>query len=313
MLEAMADATWQEIETRLNEHFDTQAKADLPAIYFSPGVRYIPLRAAALPPSTHTNAYLIGESRAYLLDPGSTDPREQGVLFEAIDQFVSSGGKLCGILISHQHEDHIGAVQSCVRRYRVPVLSHRLTAQALGDKLSVDETLEHGDRLTLGRCPDGSEEWFLEALHTPGHASGHLAFYEPRYQLLFAGDMVSTQTSVVIAPPEGHLTTYLESLRQLRSLPARLLLPSHGTPTSRTHATIDEALSHRAKREEMLLAALQSAPRTISELALELYRGVPDVLWQLAEFQVLAGLQKLEQEGRVASSDDQHWQIAGCT
>jgi glyoxylase-like metal-dependent hydrolase (beta-lactamase superfamily II)/8-oxo-dGTP pyrophosphatase MutT (NUDIX family) len=313
MLEAIAGATWQEIDARLIEHFDCQAGAALPAIYFSPGVRYIPLRTAALPPSTHTNAYLIGGSNAYLLDPGSADPREQGILFAAVDEYLSSGGTLSGILISHQHEDHIGAVQSCVKRYQVPVLSHPFTVRALGDKVSVDGTLQPGDRLPLGRCPDGYGEWYLEVLYTPGHAAGHLAFYEPRYRLLFAGDMVSTQSSVIVAPPEGHLVTYLESLRRLRSLPARLLLPSHGTPTSRSHATMDEALAHRAKREEMLLAALQEAPRKIGELALELYRGVPDVLLQLAELQILAGLQKLEHEGRVASSNDEMWRISGCS
>ena len=309
MLEAMADAAWHEIDIRLREHFETQASTALPAIYFSPGVRYIPLRTRALPPSTHTNAYLIGESEAYLLDPGATDPGEQEVLFAIVDQYVSSGGRLNGILVSHEHEDHIGAVQSCVRRYGVPVFAHPFTARALNDQMVADATLEDGQRLPLGNCPDGTGEWHLEVLHTPGHAAGHLAFYEPRYQLLFAGDMVSTQTSVIVAPPEGHLNTYLESLRRLKSIPARLLLPSHGTPSSRSHAIIDEALAHRAKREEMLLAALQEAPRTISQLALELYRGIPDVLMQLAELQVLAGLQKLEQEGRVSCTVDQLWRL----
>jgi glyoxylase-like metal-dependent hydrolase (beta-lactamase superfamily II)/8-oxo-dGTP pyrophosphatase MutT (NUDIX family) len=313
MLQAVADASWHEIEMRLREHFEGQAATALPAIYFSPGVRYIPLRTRALPPSTHTNAYLIGESRAYLLDPGTTDPKEQEVLFAVIDQYLLSGGRLSGILLSHQHEDHVGAVQSCVRRYRVPVLAHALTARALIDKVPVDATLDDRQRLALGSCPDGSDEWFLEVLHTPGHAAGHLAFYEPRYQLLFAGDMVSTQTSIIVAPPEGHLNTYLESLRRLKSIPARLLLPAHGTPSSRAPALIDEALAHRAKREEMLLAALQEAPRSISQLALELYRGVPDVLLQLAELQVLAGLQKLEHEGRVTSTGDQLWRISGCS
>jgi glyoxylase-like metal-dependent hydrolase (beta-lactamase superfamily II)/8-oxo-dGTP pyrophosphatase MutT (NUDIX family) len=309
MLEVLADAPWQEIEARLREHFLAQASSELPAIYFSPGVRYIPLRTRALPPSTHTNAYLIGESEAYLLDPGTADPQEQEVLFAVIDEYLSSGGRLKGILVSHQHEDHVGAVQSCARRYRAAVFAHPSTARALIDQVAVDRILEDGERLALGRRPGGTGEWYLQALHTPGHAAGHLAFYEPHYQLLFAGDMVSTQTSIVVAPPEGHLSTYLESLRRLKSLPARLLLPGHGTPTSRPQATIEETLVHRAKREEMLLAALQEAPRTVSQLALELYRGVSDVLMQLAELQVLAGLQKLEHEGRVVSSADQQWHL----
>jgi glyoxylase-like metal-dependent hydrolase (beta-lactamase superfamily II)/8-oxo-dGTP pyrophosphatase MutT (NUDIX family) len=309
MLEAMSDRAWQEIEIRLREHFEVQARVALPAIYFSPGVRFIPLRTRALPPSTHTNTYLIGDSEAYLLDPGTADPSEQEVLFAVLDEHLSSGRRLNGILLSHQHEDHTGAVQSCARRYGLGVFAHPATARALVGQVAVDKTLEDGERLDLGRCPEGTGEWYLETLHTPGHAAGHLAFYEPRYQLLFAGDMVSTQTSIIVAPPEGHLNTYLESLRRLKSLPARLLLPSHGTPSSRPQATIQEALAHRAKREEMLLAALEEAPRTVSQLAVELYRGVPDVLMQLAELQVLAGLQKLENEGRVMSTGDRFWHL----
>src|SRR5260370_20868704 len=87
------------------------------------------------------------------------------------------------------------------------------------------------DRLDWGSAPDGSGPWHLEALYPPGLAPGHLAFYEPHYQLLFAGDLISTLSSVVIAPPDGELALYLASLRRLLALPARLLLPPHGRAT----------------------------------------------------------------------------------
>src|SRR6202040_1481243 len=107
-------------------------------------------------------------------------------------------------------------------------------------------TIQDGDRLDLGTRPDGIGEpggvsprgWDLQALHTPGHASGHLAFYEPHYRLLFAGDMVSTISSVVIAPPDGDLTIYLESLRRLAALDCGLLLPGHGSVSSESQKTL---------------------------------------------------------------------------
>ena len=137
----------------------------------------------------------------------------------------------------------------------------------------------------------GPGAWRRSAL--PGHAPGHLVFYEPHYRLLFAGDMVSTQTSIVIVPPQGDLTVYMESLRRLKQYPARLLLPAHGGATARVQETIDESIAHRQKREEMLCAALGPKPRTVAELALEMYRGVPEHLMKFAQLQVLAGLQKL--------------------
>jgi glyoxylase-like metal-dependent hydrolase (beta-lactamase superfamily II) len=201
-------------------------------------------------------------------------------------------------VLTHHHPDHIGAAAVCAQRYRVPVLAHPLTAQALQGKVAVDRFLNDGDRLDLG---DGRH---LEAIFTPGHAPGHLAFYEPRFRLLFVGDMVSTLSSVVIAPPEGNLAVYLDSLRRLRTYPARLLLPAHGPPSARPTFTLDECLEHRRKREEQLLAALGTQPRSIADLAVEMYRGLPEKMMRFAELQVTAGLLKLKDEGRASAALD---------
>src|SRR5439155_26347356 len=130
------------------------------------------------------------------------------------------------------HPDHVGAVPACVQRYGVGVWAHPQTAARVQPRIEVTRLLHEGDRLDLGPCPDGAGQWHLEALHTPGHAPGHLAFHEPRYRLLFAGDMISTLSSVVIAPPEGDLVTYLQSLQRLRTVDCRLLLPAHGNASA---------------------------------------------------------------------------------
>jgi glyoxylase-like metal-dependent hydrolase (beta-lactamase superfamily II)/8-oxo-dGTP pyrophosphatase MutT (NUDIX family) len=282
----------------------THNAGGVPAIDFAPAVQMLPLATQALPPSTHTNAYLIGTGPVYLLDPGPADPDEQGRLFELLDTVQGEGRPLTAIVLSHQHPDHVGAAAVCARRYGIPVWAHPRTAQALRGRVEVTRELHGGDRLDLGPAPDGSGPWHLEALHTPGHAAGHLAFYEPYYRLLFAGDMVSTLSSVVIAPPDGDLATYLESLHRLRGLDCRLLLPGHGSPSARPGLTIDECLEHRARRERQLLAALGESPRTADELAGELYRGLAPDLMRFARWQVVAGLQKLQREGRVMAAGD---------
>src|SRR5262249_7900974 len=119
------------------------------------------------------------------------------------------------VVLTHHHPDHVGAAAACARKYGVPVWAHPWTAQALAGQVVVGRKVHEGDRLDLGTAPDGGP-WHLEALHTPGHAPGHLAFYEGHYRLLFAGDLVSTLSSVVIAPPDGDLAVYLDSLRRLR-------------------------------------------------------------------------------------------------
>ncbi len=172
--------------------------------------------------------------------------------------------------------------------------------------MKVDQEINGGATLDLGVAPHGGV-WRLEVIHTPGHAPGHLCFYEATYRLLFVGDMASTMSSVVITPPEGDITEYLESLRRLRALPARLLLPAHGSVSARPQFVLDECVNHRRKREEQLIAALKARPRGVADLAEEMYRGAPAEVMPYAEMQVLAGLLKLRQEGRAVEVGDVTW------
>jgi ribonuclease/clavin/mitogillin len=278
-------------------------RADGEPIWFSPGVQMIPLFTEGLPPSTHTNAYLVGNDPSYLIDPGASDATEQGRLLDML-----ADRRLRGIVLTHHHPDHIGAANICSERFGVPIFAHPLTAQTLRGRLDVQKFINDGDCLDLGRAPDGQDGWHLQAIHTPGHAAGHLAFWEPHYRLLFAGDMISMLSSVLIPPPpEGDLAVYLDSLRRLQSLPARLLLPSHGSPSARPAFVLEQAWSHRQEREEQLLRVLQEGPRTVAELAMELYRGLPADLMRFAVMQIQAGLHKLRQEGRAVAVDADRW------
>src|SRR5262249_15763105 len=84
----------------------------IPPIFYAPQVQLIPLLTIALPPSTHTNAYLIGSDPAYLLDPGPSDAAEQQRLFDVLDIQIALGRRPTAIVLSHQHPDHIGAANT---------------------------------------------------------------------------------------------------------------------------------------------------------------------------------------------------------
>lgn len=288
----------------LGPAFARHAGDALPEIFFAPDVQAVPLRTSGLPPATHTNAYLVG---SVLIDPGPDDPAEQQRLLNLLDE---RNRPLSAVVLSHHHPDHIGAAAVCARHCGVPIWAHPITAERLRGRVTVDRFLNEGDQIDLGPHPHQGP-WHLQVLHTPGHAQGHLAFYEPSYRLLFSCDMVSTQTSVVIIPPDGDLAIYIDSLRRLRTLPARLLLPGHGNVSARPESVIDEAIAHRAKREAQLLAALESGTASIDELKPRLYRGVPEALWRFAQAQLLAGLIKLQREGRVRSTGGERWELLG--
>ena len=302
ILEAIEGRPAEEAPARLGPLLQALSGGAIHPIYFAPEVQMVPLRTIALAPSTHTNAYLVGHDPAYLIDPGPNDVDEQQRLFHVLDAQQTTGKRLAAIVLTHQHPDHIGAVNACAERFGLPIWAHPLTAEALRGRIAVHRLIQDGDRLDLGACPDGSGSWDLEAIHTPGHAAGHLVFYERHYRLLLVGDMISTVSSIVIAPPEGDLTVYLESLRRLQRHDCRLLLPAHGNVSARPAETLRKALAHRARREQQLVEALRAGPRTVEDLTAELYRGLPESLMRFARLQTLAGLEKLRREGRAEES-----------
>ncbi len=310
-LQAIEGRAADEAPARLADLLRSLAGGRIHPIFVAPHVQLIPLKTVALPPAAYTNAYLAGAGPTYLLDPGAHEQSEQHRLFDLLDDLVASGRGLTAIVLTHHHPDHVDAAAACAQRYGAPIWAHPETARLLKSKINVDRFLhaDAGDRLDLGPCPDGGGPWFLETLHTPGHAPGHLAFYEPRYRLLFAADMVSTITSIIIAPPEGDLAVYLQSLERLRDLDNRLLLPAHGNVSARPHQVLDDALHHRAKREAQLLQALASGPRIIADLAAELYKGLPEKSMRFARLQILAGLHKLERDGRAECVGPDTWRL----
>ncbi len=287
------------------------ARGKIHQVCFTPGVQLASLLTNTHPPADHTNAYLVGEEEVYLVDPGSDRPAEQAKLFEAIDEVIAQGRRLVAILLTHEHPDHIGAVAAVVARHALPVWAHAETARALDERaarggriagdnqITVARALTDGDTIPLGRSPDGRIDWTLTALHTPGHARGHLAFRESRYGAILAGDLVSTLSTIAISPPEGHMATYLASLARLRALPRATIYPSHGPPRRDSHAVIDALLAHRARREEKLVAALGDEFRALDAILERAYDDAAPAALGLARRSLLAGLEKLIEEGRV--------------
>lgn len=282
------------------------ARGKIHQVYFSPGVRKLTLHTETRPPANHTNAYLVGERTLYLVDPGATRAEEHEKLFEALGEATAGGARVAAILLTHHHPDHVGAVNAAAARLGAPVWAHAETARALAGRIEVARHLADGDTIALGASPDGRPDWTLRALHTPGHARGHLAFVESRYGAILAGDMISTLSTIVIAPPEGHLATYVASLRKLRALPNGTLYPAHGPATRDAHATIDAYLRHRAQREEKLLRAWKKEPArsslALEELLARVYDDVAAEALPLARLSLAAGLEKLVEEGRVEAT-----------
>ncbi len=135
------------------------------------------------------------------------------------------------------------------------------------------------------------------ALATPGHSADSVCLLFGR--VCFTGDTVLGEGSVFIAPGEGSLSAYLDSLRRLRSLDLEVLCPGHGPYVWDPAAKLDEYLAHRLERERRLVSALEAGLRTEEDLLDSAWSEVPAELRPAARLTLEAHLEKLREEGRL--------------
>ncbi|HEX6202926.1 MAG TPA: MBL fold metallo-hydrolase [Thermoanaerobaculia bacterium] len=276
------------------------AEADLGPyrrIEFRPGVVLLPVATRTLPPADRTNAYLLGTGDRVLVDPGSDDPTEIDRLEAAARALQAGGeGRVTAIWLTHHHPDHVGGVAELRRRLDVPVAAHRRTAELLaGRGVEVDRELADGERVVLA----GEPPFPLTVLHTPGHAPGHLCFFDETWGSLLTGDMVTGLGTVVIDPPLGDMDDYLASLDRLLALAPRTLFPAHGPAIRDAAGKLRELAAHRHWREERVLAAWRDGLREPAAMLPRVYDDVPREAWPLAERQILAHLERLRRAGRL--------------
>lgn len=265
-------------------------------IELRPGVILMPLRTPTLPPAAFTNAYLLGQKELVLVDPATPFPEEQKRLLEALDALQAQGNQIRAIWLTHHHADHIGAVELCRRHLGVPVLAHPATAEKLkAIGIEVDNYLHGGERIELG----GDPPFIIRVVHTPGHAKGHLAFFDERFGSLITGDLMSTLSTIVIDPPDGDMDEYLASLKKVAALSPKALFPSHGPVVLSAIERLEALYQHRIEREEKVLAAWQSGKKIAKTMVAEVYDDTPPAVHPIAERQIEAHLIRLARHSRL--------------
>ena len=197
----------------------------------------------------------------FVVDPGPALAAHVDALRRALNDGIE------GVVLTHSHADHSEAAEL----FDAPV--------------------------TLPR--DGEVVGPFTAVATPGHSADSVCLLMGR--VCFTGDTVLGSGSVFIAPGEGSLSAYLDSLRRLRSLELEVLCPGHGPYVWDPAAKLDEYISHRLDRERRLVEALESGRRTEDELLDFAWPEVPAELRGAAALTLRAHMEKLREEGRLTN------------
>jgi len=140
-----------------------------------------------------TNSYIIYDENileAIIIDPGDEAKR----LMKYIDKRFL---KIQGIILTHYHYDHTGAVEALKEKYQCPIYAHKKDIEGLKNpeinhsksshkkpiSIDVDKTLSHGDTINIGNI-------ILEVIHTPGHTPGGICLRVKDTSLIFTGDTI---------------------------------------------------------------------------------------------------------------------------
>lgn len=217
---------------------------------------------------TGTNTYLVGSDPCWVVDPGPDDPAH----VERVRDLAARRGGIGGVLLTHSHGDHSGAVEA----------------------LGVEPT----------EPVDGQGFGSMIAIATPGHAADHFVFMADSGVCL-AGDLVLGFGSSFVPPDGGSLAAYLDSLRKVRDLAPSLICPGHGPWITDPDSKVAEYIEHRESRERGLIEAISAGERSRMVLLDLVWADVPEQLRPAAAIVMEAHLEKLRDEGRFTGELDE--------
>ncbi|HEX8230609.1 MAG TPA: MBL fold metallo-hydrolase [Chloroflexia bacterium] len=179
-------------------------------------------------------------------------------------------GDVKRILVTHAHPDHVGGLPELQRLTGAEVICSELERPVTEGKVAigmispykeilekrrikppdtvlpgtpVDRTVSEGD--VLDEVLDG-----LHVLITPGHALGHVTYWQPERRIAFCGDVIMNLTGLTLpfAPFTPDMDENRRSVRRVASLEPEVLLFGHGKALLENTARRVQEFSNRVNR-----------------------------------------------------------------
>ena len=263
-------------------------------VQISPLIKRITAANGSVFTGPGTNTYLVGNEDVTVIDPGPA-------MEEHIDVILAASDNIKQILVTHTHPDHSPGTRLLQQKLDVPAFG-MLTESSKNQDMtfSPERILKDGEILE-------KEEYSLEVVHTPGHASNHLCFILREEKFIFTGDHVMSGSTVVIGPPDGSMKQYIDSLNKLKNYDMEKMAPGHGDILESPYQVADWIINHRLKREEKVFSALKDATRGTPESLVEkVYADVDSSLFPIAKASLLAHLIKLEEDQVISKEGEEY-------
>jgi glyoxylase-like metal-dependent hydrolase (beta-lactamase superfamily II) len=172
-------------------------------------------------PQWLSNAYLVADQAGgtgVLID-GNDDV---GPLLERAER---EGIEITHILVTHPHADHVtGLAEAQQKLGGVPMVAHAEAAAEMTDEVA--QTIADGGTLSAGDLE-------IEAIHTPGHAAGHVAFLVNGSDVFTADVLFKGTVGGTMAPGASGFADLKSSVMRLMELPPETVVhPGHREPTT---------------------------------------------------------------------------------
>lgn len=188
------------------------------------------------------NTYVLHDGgKGVIIDPGCYDPAEEIELIEAIE---SKGIIIEKILNTHGHIDHVLGNSFAKAKFNVPLWVGEHDAATLKsveayapsygfqkyNPAEPEHLMKEGDEIEVG----GGK---LKVLFVPGHAPGHIAFYNAADGFVIGGDVLFQESIGRTDLPGGDFDTLMNSIREkFYTLPDETIVyPGHGGETTIGH------------------------------------------------------------------------------
>lgn len=163
---------------------------------------------------------------AWVVDPGADE--------EAIVKAAEAeGAKIAGVLLTHAHFDHIGAIPGIKARFPdAPVYVHPSDEVMFGHPFNRLPP-EYPSFPKPAGVVDARKFPLAEVIETPGHTPGGVCYYFKEDSILLSGDTLFAGSVGRTDFPGGSMTTLVESLKKLKALPdLTKVIPGHGPSTT---------------------------------------------------------------------------------